>query len=212
MHLRPNGQLLKQLCLEVGRFDVGRNFWVPISGQLRGIPVKEIRRFTKKGYKKVKMPKLLHKSILEGMMYEEMFQEPCTFGEISMICARKNPETNELQHLNSSFKIPLKNENVIVNVIRAHLEPILSEWSEVNFHKDMTVFGVRRYTRGAQLLEHVDRLPTHIISAILQVKYSKISFYKYCKVPNQGPVLRKVIECSVKVQTRSAHSYVLLCL
>ena len=40
----PSGQLLKQLCLEVGRFDVGRNFWVPISGQLRGIPVFQNKR------------------------------------------------------------------------------------------------------------------------------------------------------------------------
>ena len=34
-----SGQLLKQLCLEISRFDVGRSFWVPIRGQLRGIPV-----------------------------------------------------------------------------------------------------------------------------------------------------------------------------
>ena len=34
------------------------------------------------------------------------------------------------------------------------------------------VYGIRRYSRGAKLWEHTDRVPTHIISAILQVKYS----------------------------------------
>ena len=34
------------------------------------------------------------------------------------------------------------------------------------------VYGIRRYSRGAKLWEHTDRVPTHIISAILQVNYS----------------------------------------
>ena len=31
------------------------------------------------------------------------------------------------------------------------------------------VYGIRRYSRGAKLWEHTDRLPTHIISAIFQI-------------------------------------------
>ena len=34
------------------------------------------------------------------------------------------------------------------------------------------VYGIRRYARGAKLWEHTDRVPTHIISAILQVNYA----------------------------------------
>ena len=34
---------------------------------------------------------------------------------------------------------------------------------------DFTIYGIRRYLRGAWMGLHVDKLPTHIISAILQV-------------------------------------------
>ena len=37
-----------------------------------------------------------------------------------------------------------------------------------------TFFGMRRYLRGAWMSLHVDRLPSHIISVILQVIQIKI--------------------------------------
>ena len=40
---------------------------------------------------------------------------------------------------------------------------IVYEWSQ------SVAYGIRRYTRGATLVQHVDNIPTHIISAILQI-------------------------------------------
>jgi hypothetical protein len=32
-----------------------------------------------------------------------------------------------------------------------------------------SVYGIRKYTRGAYLLSHLDHLKTHVVSAILNV-------------------------------------------
>ena len=58
---------------------------------------------------------------------------------------------------------------LIETEIQLSLQPILESWSGQKLSKDHVVYGIRRYLRGASLMSHVDRLPTHIISAILQV-------------------------------------------
>ena len=54
--------------------------------------------------------------------------------------------------------------------LRETLKPILEEWCKKLLASDITIYGIRRYLRGAWLSLHVDKLPTHIISAILQVR------------------------------------------
>ena len=49
------------------------------------------------------------------------------------------------------------------------LRPILESWNSQKLSKNHVLYGIRRYLRGAYFMSHVDRLPTHIISAILQV-------------------------------------------
>ena len=39
------------------------------------------------------------------------------------------------------------------------------------------VYGLRKYTRGAYLLSHLDHLETHVVSAILNI--AQVSHFKY---------------------------------
>ena len=55
------------------------------------------------------------------------------------------------------------------------LKPILEEWCQKKLSKEVVIYGIRRYLRGAWLSLHVDQLPTHIISVILQVMKKKLS-------------------------------------
>merc|ERR1712018_761969 len=48
------------------------------------------------------------------------------------------------------------------------LNPIVAEWSGQPLEDQGVAFGIRRYLRGAWMSLHVDRLPTHVLSAILQ--------------------------------------------
>ena len=63
------------------------------------------------------------------------------------------------------FKEKAKIETEIVE----YVQPILEAWSGVKLQNPGLVFGIRRYLYGAWMMLHVDRLPTHVISAIIQV-------------------------------------------
>ena len=41
---------------------------------------------------------------------------------------------------------------------------------KIRLSPETQIYGIRRYLRGAWLSLHVDQLPTHILSAILQVR------------------------------------------
>ena len=49
------------------------------------------------------------------------------------------------------------------------LKPILEEWCQKKLSKEVVIYGIRRYLRGAWLSFHVDRMPTHVLSVIMQV-------------------------------------------
>ena len=50
------------------------------------------------------------------------------------------------------------------------IQPILEDWigGDIPLRPTM-IYGIRRYLNGSKFYMHVDRLNTHIISAILQV-------------------------------------------
>ena len=71
------------------------------------------------------------------------------------------------------------NPKYIKSAMLHHLKPILEKWSNTKLVDRIGVYGFRRYLRGSTLIFHVDRLPTHIISAILQVLHY-IYIQKFC--------------------------------
>ena len=73
----------------------------------------------------------------------------------------------------------LKNNTVLIDVVTNHVKlqsmisqtllPILEKWSGQKISSDPIIYGIRRYLRGAWCQLHVDRLPSHVLSVILQV-------------------------------------------
>ena len=65
--------------------------------------------------------------------------------------------------------------SLIETEVLLSLRPILETWSGQKLSRNHVLYGIRRYLRGASFMSHVDRLPTHIISAILQVSFPIIA-------------------------------------
>ena len=61
------------------------------------------------------------------------------------------------------------NTNIVRRTLEYQLQKILEDWAKVKLNKIFVLYGIRRYTRGAVLLQHVDKIPSHIISVILQI-------------------------------------------
>ena len=61
------------------------------------------------------------------------------------------------------------NRSVVLRTVEIKMRKIMEEWANVKLDKEGGIYGIRRYTRGSILLQHVDRIPSHIISAILQI-------------------------------------------
>ena len=61
------------------------------------------------------------------------------------------------------------NRSVVLRTVEIKMRKIMEEWANVKLDKNGVIYGIRRYTRGSILLQHVDKIPSHIISAILQI-------------------------------------------
>ena len=61
------------------------------------------------------------------------------------------------------------NQKKLNYIISQTLLPILESWSGKKLSPNPIIYGIRRYLRGARCALHVDQLPTHILSIILQV-------------------------------------------
>ena len=59
-----------------------------------------------------------------------------------------------------------KDVNKKINEI---VKPLLEKWCQRELSENLTVYGIRRYLRGAWMRLHVDKC-THIVSAIFQVQ------------------------------------------
>ena len=61
------------------------------------------------------------------------------------------------------------NSKIIHEEISNFLRPLVEDWSGNRLEIKSIVYGIRRYLHGAWMSLHVDVLPTHVLSAILQV-------------------------------------------
>ena len=75
----------------------------------------------------------------------------------------------KLVNSNNIFLMAFMNPNVVTQTIKFQMQKIMEDWANVKLNKNCITYGIRRYTRGAVLLQHVDKVPSHIISAILQI-------------------------------------------
>ena len=113
------------------------------------------------------IPDELYESILEARRPETLNWEKCV----------ASPYTNCLAIRERGEKVPkhnvqimrVKNEKVLRQSLVSHLKPIIEEWAGQSMSSQVVVYGIRRYLKGAWLSLHVDQVPTHIFSVILQV-------------------------------------------
>ena len=75
----------------------------------------------------------------------------------------------KLVNSNNTSVMDFMNPNVVTRTVEFQLQKIMEGWANVKLNNNCITYGIRRYTRGAALLQHVDRIPSHIISAILQI-------------------------------------------
>ena len=62
-----------------------------------------------------------------------------------------------------------EDEPFVRNEVGEKLKPILEKWAGIKLAEKATIFGIRRYEKLSTLNVHVDKYPTHTISAILQI-------------------------------------------
>ena len=74
-----------------------------------------------------------------------------------------------LEPKHNILKLNIKNDDFLGDKIRNYIKPILEKWCGEPLDRNVTIYGIRRYLRGSWMALHLDRVPTHIISAILQV-------------------------------------------
>ena len=75
----------------------------------------------------------------------------------------------KLVNSNNTWLIDFMNPKVVTRTMEFQMQKLMENWANVKLNKEGFIYGIRRYTRGAVLLQHVDRVPSHIISAILQI-------------------------------------------
>ena len=75
-----------------------------------------------------------------------------------------------LEPKNNNKIVRMRNKELVSNMVLRLVKPILEDWSKIKLMIKVGLYGFRRYLRGSILRMHVDRLPTHILSAILQVR------------------------------------------
>ena len=128
----------------------------------------EMPKYTKSGFKKMKIPKKLFDLIVEEC--DDNFKyETCENGVDKVINCHQIDSEGRVKDKEINFKADFFDESVVKRRIKKSLKPILEKWSGVELRNKMIIYGIRRYKKGALLWEHLDRKDTHIISAILQI-------------------------------------------
>lgn len=140
-------------------------FWEMVKADIKS---QQINHFTENGYEKMQIPSALYQLILKqrDLNLNRPKDESCDFhGLASNLNCMKI--INEKQVMNRvSFLIPIAKS--VGDMIKKKIKSILSKWAKTSL-EFQAMYGIRRYLRGAQLLMHTDKLPSHIISAILQI-------------------------------------------
>lgn len=116
--------------------------------------------YTKNGYEKTKAPPLLYAMLRDFFMQHNG-------SAVNEIWSSDNIYVN---HHDSRFQlVDIPETGTARATLYDLIRPVFEKWAGVAPLQDSAIYGIRIYTAGAILQNHVDRSDTHIISAIVNV-------------------------------------------
>lgn len=162
-----------------------RRMWVMKNQRSMIQKLATIKTFTKAGYKVMDIPKALYSTILDNLDHTKMYAEveENVYGSINSLTIINGSEMNA----NRTAMIPLLNLDSVRGMVHKHLQPVMEKWTKLRLHiEQVVVYGVRRYFKGASLLLHCDRAPSHVISAVLQIDQKVHSPWPFILINHSG--------------------------
>ena len=116
--------------------------------------------FTSRGFQVRKLPENLYQYLLSIVNMTSVSPEICLeSGHINCNQMDSQPKVEIL---------PLNHTLMIDSEVGEYLKQTAEHWSKVPL-KFTSIYGVRKYRRGATLALHVDKLSTHVVSAIINI-------------------------------------------
>ena len=117
-----------------------------------------VKNYTEQGFKKMQMPDGLHTVVRSYYMEHREDRSLETWEGV---------DTNINQYDQRSLMVVLPSH--IQDMIYRALGPVLEQWCSCSL-EGQALYGIREYYHGHVLHNHVDRVTTHAISAILQIE------------------------------------------
>lgn len=141
----------------------------------------KLPKFTTDGYKKTKLPAALYQKLLDFWRRNQHLKvrEAWRVDDI---------HTNHWQADLFMLHLPEQMKQEVF----ATVKPLLEEWANVPNLVPTACYGVREYGNGSVLAEHVDRVETHAISAILNIDQDVVEDWELTMLDHHG-VLQKIV-------------------
>ncbi|CAB1098264.1 unnamed protein product [Ectocarpus sp. CCAP 1310/34] len=153
---RANGTLNKMWQEEIGIV------WKRINSERSRVMLNEyqpvtVPKFTELGYKKEKLNPDTYAYLMEWYHSQMENKAPVT--------EKWAPDNTYVNHWEVDTKMTAAPTRIHRRLYQ-DLLPVMEEWSGIKL-KSTACYGVRHYYRGSILANHVDRVDTHVISAII---------------------------------------------
>lgn len=118
--------------------------------------------FTRLGFERRQVPADLLDLLLSSLDLARAVREPCIpSGHIN--CQEEDQEGGATVEI-----VPLRRDREVRRELGLGLLEVAEEWSGLELELS-TVYGPRRYRRDSRLALHVDRISSHVISAIINL-------------------------------------------
>ena len=163
-----------------------------------------------KGFEKRKIPKDIYLRILNsrkrllnaGRKWEI---ETCDLGMQNCVKPMESDQSQECHLVSAENYHFLNLERGVKEDIFEKLRVLAQDWiGDIVELAGTSVYGIRKYSRGAFLLGHLDHLRTHVVSAILNIKQNVDSPWPLQIYDNDGNLHEIILEPGEMVFYESA--------
>lgn len=135
-----------------------------------------VPRFHPVGFEKVKIPKEIYARILNNrkkllLEKKKFIIEGCDLGMQNCHRLLESRDAHECHVVSNENYFFRSMGGAVLEDIYSKLRPMAQDWISNKIELAGTsIYGIRKYTRGAWLMGHLDHLKSHVISAILNIK------------------------------------------